>query len=157
MLALLGDRLGPVHSDLAKGPLKLLDAFRSRRHAVNDLGEDADTEGRVHPMIDPDTRNRRILAEAADPDTALLLLDLVMGYGAHDDPASDLARTLEQGFANGRSLPVIVTFCGTRGGPQGYGAQVAALCAAGALVAGSNAEAVCLATRLLDALDVQPA
>lgn len=157
-LTLIGDRLGPVQSNLAKGDLKPADPFRSEGHTIIDLGEDEYTQGRAHPMIDPDTRNRRILAEAADPDTALLLLDLVIGYGAHDDPATALAETLTQARAiAGRPLPVIVTICGTAGDPQGFDGQVATLRAAGAVVARSNAEAVRLATEFMENRHVEPA
>ncbi|WP_238365720.1 acyl-CoA synthetase FdrA [Mesobacterium pallidum] len=153
-LTLLGDRLGPVHSNLAKGALALTDPFRSTGHTVIDLGEDAYTEGRAHPMIDPYVRNQRILAEAADPETALLLLDVVIGYGAHDDPARDLAQTLAAAQATardgGRNLPVIVTLCGTTRDPQGHAAQAAQLETAGAIVARSNAEAVALAAAVME-------
>ena len=154
-LALLGDRFGPVRSNLRSGALGLDDPFRSQGHTVVDLGEDAFTQGRAHPMIDPDTRNRRILAEAADPETALILMDLVIGYGAHDHPGAALAATLAEAralaAAGGRDLPVVVTLCGTRGDPQGLDEQIAALTGAGALVARNNAEAVALAARMMEA------
>ena len=54
------------------------------------LGEDEFTVGRPHPMIDYSLRNRRILEEAADPETAVILLDVVLGYGANPDPAAEL-------------------------------------------------------------------
>lgn len=141
--------LGPVHSNLASGDLGLPDLFTSHGHTVIDLGEDDYTQGRAHPMIDPLIRNQRILAEAADPEVALLLLDLVIGYGAHADPATPLAATLTEARAiaarDGRDLPVIVTICGTRADPQGYDDQAGKLAAAGILVARTNAEATALA------------
>ena len=78
----------PVHSN---APLikanKMPDSHVSRGHVCIDLGEDEFTQGRLHPMIDPSLRNRRILQEARDPATAVILLDIVLGYGAHPDPA----------------------------------------------------------------------
>ncbi len=56
-------------------------------HTCIDLGEDEFTQGRLHPMIDPTLRNRRIIQEAHDPSTVVILLDIVLGYGADSDPA----------------------------------------------------------------------
>ena len=41
-------------------------------------------------MIDQSLRLERLAAEAADPATAVILLDVVLGHGAHPDPASEL-------------------------------------------------------------------
>ena len=72
---------------LSNAPLvkanKMPDSHVSRGHVCVDLGEDEFTQGRLHPMIDPSLRNRRILQEARDPAAAVILLDIVLGYGAH--------------------------------------------------------------------------
>ena len=60
-----------------------------REHTIIDLGDDVFTRGRPHPMIDLRLRNERMLEEAADPQVAVILLDVVLGYGSHPDPASD--------------------------------------------------------------------
>jgi FdrA protein len=118
---------------------------RSLGHTVVDLGADELTVGRPHPMIDGTLRAERLLAEADDPETAVLLLDVILGYGAHGDPAGALAPVLAaaraRAAAAGRYLPVVVSICGTEGDPQGLRQQDAALRAAGALVYPTNAQA----------------
>ena len=64
----------------------------SREHTALDLGDDAFTVGRPHPMIDQAARIERLLAEAADPSVRVILLDVVIGWGAHADPAAELAQ-----------------------------------------------------------------
>lgn len=117
-----------------------------REHVALDLGADEFTVGRPHPMIDPAARVARVLAEARDPATAALVLDVVLGYGAHDDPAGALAPAIEQARAHcaqaGRHLPVVTFVCGTEDDPQSLSAQQAKLVAAGAIVLpGSTAAA----------------
>jgi FdrA protein len=138
---LLGLRaaLGPIFTNFAApGALSLPDPRRSQAHAVVDLGDDALTVGRPHPMIDHDLLRRRLLGEAADPEVAMILLDVVLGYGAHPDPAGDLAPTIatarEQAAAAGRVLEVLALVVGTDGDPQGLARQVETLAAAGARV-----------------------
>ena len=77
--------------------------WKSREHTLVDLGDDDFTRGRPHPMIDHRLRNERLLAEAADPQVAVILLDVVLGYGAHPDPAAEMAASDRQGA--GRSAP----------------------------------------------------
>lgn len=160
-LFIAADAVGPVYSNLAKGEYELTDLFISREHTIIDLGEDAYTQGRAHPMIDLTVRNQRILREAEDPSTAVLLLDVVIGYGAHENPAKVLAETLKKARAitdrAGRGLPVIATICGTRADPQGFEAQAAQLREAGVLVASNNAEAASVACQLLREIHAQHA
>ena len=122
-------------------------------HLVIDFGDDELTRGRAHPMIDPTLRLERIAAEAADPGCGILLLDLVLGHGAHPDPAPELADAIRSAravaAAAGRDLPVVVSLTGTRGDPQGLDASGAELSAAGAFVHLSNAEATRHALALL--------
>ena len=91
-LLVLQDYLPVVYSN---APLNkqntLADSLVSKEHTVIDLGEDEFTVGRLHPMMDNDLRIRRLEKEAADPEVAVILLDVVLGYGAHPDPASELA------------------------------------------------------------------
>src|SRR3989304_3845383 len=85
-------------------------------------GADASTVGGLHPMIDNDLRLRRLRQEAADPETAVILLDVVLGEGAHADPASELAPALAE--ALGRpGLTVVVVLVGTQEDPQGPASQ----------------------------------
>jgi FdrA protein len=86
-----------VFSNAPVGNTKQLrDSLVSQKHSVIDLGEDEFTVGRPHPMIDYSLRNRRILVEADDPETAVILLDVVLGYGSHPDPAAELSSVVRQ-------------------------------------------------------------
>jgi FdrA protein len=105
-----------------------------------DLGDDRYTRGRPHPMIEPELRNEHIARAAADPALGVLLFDVVLGYGAHLDPAGVLVAGLE-----GVQKLAIASVTGTEQDPQRWSHQVAALRAAGVRVAPSNAHAARLA------------
>jgi FdrA protein len=125
---------------------RLTDLHRSEGHTFVDFGDDAMTEGRAHPMIDPGLRNERFRREAADPATGVVLLDVVLGYGAHPDPAGELAPLVERALAERPGgLSVVVSLCGAAGDPQDLDGQAAVLRAAGALVTRSSAQAARLA------------
>ncbi|MGO4341368.1 FdrA family protein [Pedococcus sp. 2YAF34] len=140
----------PLSPELALGPDLAADG-----HTVVDFGDDTLTRGRAHPMIDPSLRLERIAAEALDPSCGVLLLDLVLGYGAHPDPGPQLAAAVSRARATaragGRDLPVVVSLTGTRGDPQGLDKTADALAAAGAVVHLSNAAATREALALLAA------
>lgn len=117
--------------------------------SVLDLGADEYTVGRPHPMIDPTARNELLREALASADTAVVLLDVVIGYGAHDDPAGSIAEILAGRPKDG---PVIVaSVTGTEADPQGYSAQVRRLRDAGVIVASTNARAVERAAAILAA------
>lgn len=141
---ILQGKLGPMWSNAPAGGAGLLeDPLRSREHTLVDLGEDVFTVGRPHPMIDFDLRNRRISEEAADPETAVILLDVVLGYGSHEDPAGELVpRILE---AVHEHVRVVCSVTGTDADPQNRSAVEDALQRAGAIVMPSNAAAALLA------------
>jgi FdrA protein len=128
---------------------QMADSTRSEKHATVDLGEEEFTVGRPHPMIDNDLRVRRILQEARDPEVAVMILDVVIGYGAHDDPAAELGQALRQARQiaadGGRELIVIASVTGTEQDPQGLTRTTEMLEAAGAVVLKSNAAAARLA------------
>jgi FdrA protein len=132
---------------------QLPDSTRSRGHTAVDLGEEEFTVGRLHPMMDNALRIRRLLQEARDPEIAVVLLDVVIGYGAHPDPAAELgpavqkARLLAQ--EAGRELLVVASVTGTEGDPQSLSRQVQALQAAGVVVCDSNAAASRLVARIV--------
>ena len=115
-------------------------------HTFVDFGDDQYTTGRAHPMIDPTLRLEHLARAAADPETAVLLLDVVLGHGAEPDPAALLAPAL----ADVRQ-PVVVAVVGTAADPQGLDRQVRALADAGAEVHLSNAGATRRAVELLGA------
>lgn len=151
--ALLGRALGDVWSNASvRADRELADPWKSQGHTVVDLGDDAFTRGRPHPMIDHRLRNERIVQEAGDPSTAVLLLDVVLGHGAHPDPVTAMRPALDQAQAiaekKGRTLPVVAFICGTAADPQDAGRQEDLLNDAGVMVAGSNAEAVELAAAI---------
>ncbi|MEK9723922.1 MAG: hypothetical protein VW405_10645, partial [Rhodospirillaceae bacterium] len=109
-------------------------------HPLLDLGEDKYTQGRPHPMIDPTVRDETLAAALADPATGVVLLDVVIGYGAHADPAGHLADVLEDRLASGGPL-VVASVTGTDADPQVRSVQVDRLEAAGVRVAPTNADA----------------
>ncbi len=121
----------------------------SREHTALDLGDDAFTVGRPHPMIDPSARIERLLKEAADPSVRLIVLDVVIGWGAHADPARALAAAIVQAkrlaAQGGRHLAVLGFVCGTEQDPQVLTQQEAQLRAAGMVLAGNSANAAWLA------------
>lgn len=118
-------------------------------HRVVDLGEDRFTVGRPHPMLDGTLRREWIAREAADPGTAVLLLDVVLGYGAHPDPAGEIAPAIRAAIdaarSAGRALAVVTSVTGTDADPQNRARQNAMLRDAGAVVMPSNAQAARLA------------
>jgi FdrA protein len=120
-------------------------------HTMIDLGDDHFTRGRPHPMIDPAVRDAPLAEALADPAVGVVLLDLVLGFGTHPDPAGQLVRVLA---AHSGAPPVIASVTGTDADPQPRTEQVRKLEAAGVTVAQSNADAAALA---LAALARQPA
>ncbi len=153
-LFLLQPILGPVWSNNQTDPsLVPPDPQVSVGHTIVDLGDDVFTVGRPHPMIDPSTRTDRLDAEAEDPTVAVLLLDLVLGYGSHPDPAGALAPRLEaaraKAKARGGRLSVVASVTGTPSDFQGLEDQRRKLQAAGAVVMPSNRQAARLAARIL--------
>ena len=115
-----------------------------------DLGEDEFTVGRPHPMIDFTLRNRRIAAEAADPETAIILLDVILGYGAHPDPAGELAPVIAEAA---RKVMVVCSVTGTDQDPQVRSTVQARLEECGAKVMPSNAAAAKFAAYTVQCLE----
>jgi FdrA protein len=153
-LLLLKDYLPRVYSNV---PLteddRLANSMISQEHTLVDLGEDEFTVGRLHPMMDNDLRIRRLQQEAADAEVAVILLDVVLGYGAHPDPAGELAPAIAHARAAaqeaGRYLEVVAVVVGTDEDPQDLASQVQQLEAAGARVELSNEVAVRYVGQLL--------
>ncbi|HEY1014114.1 MAG TPA: hypothetical protein VGE07_15485 [Herpetosiphonaceae bacterium] len=111
---------------------------------LTDYGDDQFTRGRPHPMIDWTLRLAELRRIAAEPATAVILLDVVLGHAAHQDPAPLLAPALAE-----IRQPVVAYVCGTDADPQDRRRQAAELAAAGALLADSNLAAAHLAGLLL--------
>lgn len=152
-MLIAAETLGEVRSNIPLRPEWALGAdLRADGTVMIDFGDDALTQGRAHPMIDQRSRVERIAVEAADPTCGVLLLDVVLGHGAHPNPASELAPALADArraaSAAGRDLPVVISLCATESDPQGLQRQAEELHAAGAAVYLSNAEAARAAVRL---------
>jgi len=123
-----------------------------RHDRILDLGDDEYTVGRPHPMIDPRLRNEQIVATASEPDVAVVLLDVVLGYGSHPDPADALAPAIADAMAlavsAGRHLLVVASVCGTDLDPQGLERQERILAQTGVMLEPSNARAAMLAAHI---------
>ena len=122
-------------------------------HAVWDLGDDLFTLGKPHPMIEPSLRDAKVAAAGEDASIGLVLVDCVLGYGAHADPATSLAAAAQSAFrsasAQGRPFAVLASVTGTDKDPQLRSHQVSILESAGVYVAASNEQAVRIAIRML--------
>ncbi|WP_027108132.1 DUF1116 domain-containing protein [Lacticigenium naphthae] len=120
---------------------------------IMDLGDDVYTQGKPHPMIDPEVRIKKIREAASDETTGIILLDIVLGYGAHPDMASALKPVIEEVLENAKEkrtpLKIIGTVVGTNLDPQNYEESISLLKEAGVLVEKSNARAVQLALKLM--------
>jgi FdrA protein len=135
---ILSEVLGPVYSNI---PLRkgLGLPAPAGAHVCLDLGEEEYTKGRPHPMIDPAARREIMREQAFGPDVAAVLLDVVLGYGSHPDPAGEIAATCADIVAGGAA--VVCYVLGARGDQQGLDRQRAKLAEAGAIVTESAAQA----------------
>lgn len=128
---------------------KLSDNKISIKDTLLDLGDDEFTRGKAHPMIDPQYRNIRLLNESDDPDVAIVLLDFVLGYGAHPDPAGVaigiIQKAKEKFMKRNQHLIVIASITGTENDPQILSQQQKKLEDAGVICMPSNLQAVKLA------------
>ncbi len=149
-------KLGHIYSNIPLQPEdKLTDARngKSREHTFLDFGDDEFTIGRPHPMIDPSLRAERVIVDGKDPECAIIMVDCVIGYGSHENPAQDLADAIKTtkatAEAEGRHLLVVSAVCGTEGDPQSLGRTQKQLADAGAVVLPSNAQATRFVERVL--------
>lgn len=138
--------LAPLYSNSPISNSQILpDPLKSQAHCIVDLGEEVFMVGRLHPMIDNDLRIRRLRQEAADPEVGMILLDVVLGEGAHPDPASELAPVIKEIGeldASRRRIEVVAMVIGTDADPQNLESQVERLKAAGAVVFRTATEAI---------------
>ena len=145
-LVILSEHLGPVYSNTPLDSDFGLPA-PTGSHTCLDLGEEEYTKGRPHPMIDPEARIELLREQGTDPDVAVIILDVVLGYGAHDDPAGELAPVCAEVSADGGPL-VVVYVLGTEGDPQGFDTQRRAFTNAGCVVTETAARASLAATAI---------
>ena len=129
------------------GPASSAPSDANAPHRVIDLGADEYTVGRPHPMIDPTLRTAKLREALADPRVAVVLLDVVLGLGAHPDPARPVRDAVRD--AHGNRPAVVASVCGTAGDPQDAERQAGMLAGAGIAVAPSNADAASVAAAIL--------
>lgn len=140
-------RFGAVHSNIPLQSEWYADpAGAVDGHLMIDFGDDELTRGRPHPMIDQTLRLERFAVDAADPRTAVLLLDVVLGHGANLNPAAEIALAMATAPAD---APVVVSLIGARADPQDISGQARILQDAGAHVFTSNAQAARFACDLV--------
>ena len=134
--------------------------YKSESHEVIDLGDDMYTQGKPHPMIDPEKRIEKLETSADSEDTAVIMLDNVIGYGSHADMASELAPTIkritDKAASEERSLVVLATVVGTDKDAQGYDKQRQILKDAGAVICDTNDQMVRTAIELIGGKVAQP-
>lgn len=140
-------RIGPIYSNIPLDKSWTLDAAPSDAHVFLDLGEEEYTDGRPHPMIDTEARIEFMRKQIGDPSIAAVLLDVVIGDGAHEDPASVLAPVAGEIVASG--VPVIVYVLGTSSDPQDFQKQRKSFEDAGCIVTETAARAALAACALV--------
>lgn len=153
-LLLLEPILENVYSNLSKRDEFLLqNPLQSIQHSIIDLGEDEYTVGRPHPMIDNSFKAKRLVQEAMEQETAVLLLDIVLGYGSQLEPLADLLPAIREAQKTAaeqkRYLAIVAYVCGTDADPQERQKIVQLLAENDVLVTNNNVEAAQLASALL--------
>jgi len=143
-LLIFRELMGEAYSNTPlSARFELADPNASRGNSVVDLGDEFFTAGRAHPMIDPTLRRLRIVQEAKDPSVALILLDIVLGYGSSPDPGGGLTGAIREALSQTKGKEkgpaVMAHVCGTETDPQSLRAQSKKLSDAGTLLFESNA------------------
>lgn len=128
---------------------KALDETLTKGHTFLDLGDDKYTMGKPHPMIDPTIRNEKIVEKAKNKETAAIILDFVIGYGAHKDPANVALKSIQEAKAISPNMVIIAYVCGTEKDFQGLQKQKDILTSAGVIIADSNAQAARIAAEVI--------
>ena len=112
----------------------------SSEHLMLDLGADEYTRGKPHPMIDPSVRDEIMIDALKNEEVGVILADVVIGFGAHEDPAGHFINVLQEHLTkDGPAIVASVT--GTEEDPQVRSGQMSKLEAAGVHVAPTNADA----------------
>jgi len=155
---LLTEENEDVYSNTSlKDEFALKEDLKSIKNTVIDLGEDEFTKGKPHPMIEPSLRNERMAEETEDKEVAVILLDVVLGYGSHMDPAGEAAKAIKEAKTKvadrGAYLSVIASVCGTEKDPQNLHVQEEKLREVGAKVLPTNVQAVRVVNKILSDLN----
>ena len=143
-LVMLEGKMSELYSNTPIGSVRQLDdPFKSKGNSIVDMGEEEFTKGRPHPIIDPTLRNKRIVEEARDPTVAVIMLDFVLGYGAHPDPVGshigairEARRVAEE---DGRHISFLAHIIGTPKDPQSLESQREKLSNEGVILLPTNA------------------
>lgn len=138
----------PISNIASEAEYKMRDVWHSEGDCFIDMGADDFTVGRPHPMIDYSLRLKKIADEGADNEVAVIMLDVVLGYGAHPDPASELVPVIR---ALPKDLAVVCHVLGTEDDPQNMAEQVSKLTAAGVRVFTSHIKAIDYALSIVEA------
>lgn len=124
---------------------------KSKGHSFWDFGDDVFTVGRPHPMMAPELKMEHMVEELCDPDVSVVLTDMVIGYGAHQDQAGEFLRALETAKKRNKAATdatvIVASVCGTDSDSPSRKDQAAVLEKAGVIVCGSNAQAATLAAK----------
>ncbi|AGK52378.1 acyl-CoA synthetase FdrA [Bacillus sp. 1NLA3E] len=144
------EKFDNVYSNIQRNPeYRLKDVNVSEGHTFIDFGDDQFTQGKPHPMIDPSTRLARFMQDAKDPSVGVIVMDFVLGFGAHEDPAGAFLPAIieakQLAEEEGRHLEIVGYVLGTELDSQNIEEQVDKLVAAGVTIASSNAHAGLLA------------
>ena len=147
--------IGNMYSNIPLTPeYKLENVFKSKEHTCVDFGDDDFTKGRPHPMIDPTVRVEQLEVEGKDKEVAVMLMDFVLGYGAHEDPVGEMLEAIKEAkslkASQGGNLVVIASICGTENDPQDLEKSKKDLEDAGVIVMPSNVQAVKLAGLMIN-------
>ncbi len=152
-IAQLRKSIGDVYSNTpVSEEYRLEDSYTSKEHTVIDLGDEEFTLGRPHPVIDPEPVRIAIEREGKKEDTAVMLLDFILGPAINPDPAGSVIEQIREAKKMheeaGGHLSVIASVCGTDGDPQNLSSQTKVLEDAGVIVMPSNAQAARLAGQI---------
>lgn len=149
-LCISSKMVSPIYSNL-KGTNNLTDINESIGHTIIDMGDDEFTIGRPHPMIEYSYRIERLKQEAADENTGVIIMDVVLGYGAHPDPSEELVPVITEILRDeeNKDLKIVINIVGTDKDPQNIKVQIEKFKSAGAIIGETNAQAIMLAIEQL--------
>lgn len=141
--SLVREKYDNVYTNISKDPAHRLDSQNnSKEHTFIDFGDDSFTQGKPHPMIDPSLRIDRIIKEARDSEVGVIVLDMILGYGAHKDPVEVTLPAIKEAKAiakkEGRNIEILVFVLGTELDPQDMNSQVEKLMKEGVIIASSS-------------------
>ena len=148
----LEDSIGEVSSNMSnENPVT--DCFSLPKNSCVDLGDDVFTVGRAHPMIDSTLRAEIFKKELRNPETAVILMDIVLGYGANLTPERDFVKELEKYRNESKNsndyVSIVASICGSKDDPQEYDSIVEALTSLGVIIMPSNLKATELSSQII--------